>query len=235
MQKPCTHSQEKSSVSSIRQSVESRHGTVVSVPVFVFLSAPSPHVPDIEIGQSVVSHSPHSLPSPQRSYSPVVIYPKNAVSPVDSFPSGRFPQLSASPVVSVGQFPQRSVSPLVSSPVVSVGRCQSVGVSRSVSVGVGRCRSVSPVVSVEQFPQWSVSPVDGFPSGQCRSVVSFPSGQCRSVVSFLSGQFPQWSVSVSGQFPQWSVFPRGLCCWSVSRAVRFPSGRNPPQLKQARP
>ena len=165
------------------------------------LSAPSPHVPDIEIGQSVVSHSPHSLPSPQRSYSPVVIYPKNAVSPVDSFPSGRFPQLSASPVVSVGQFPQRSVSPLVSSPVVSVGRCQSVGVSRSVSVGVGRCRSVSPVVVSNsfpsgQFPQWTVSPLVSVGQWSVSSVVSFPQ-RSLLLVRFPRGPFPQWSVSAT--------------------------------------
>ena len=191
MQKPCTHSQEKSSVSSIRQSVESRHGTVVSVPVFVFLSAPSPHVPDIEIGQSVVSHSPHSLPSPQRSYSPVVIYPKNAVSPVDSFPSGRFPHWSV---------PRWSVS---------------VGVSRSVSVG--QCRSVS--VGVGQFPQWSVS--NSFPSGQfpqwtVSPLVSVGQWSVSPVVSV-----GQWSVSSVVSFPQRSLllvrFPRGpFPQWSVS-------------------
>ena len=152
-------------------------------------------------------------------------FPQWTASPVVGFPSCQLPQWSVLVSFPSGRFPHWSV------PRWSV----SVGVSRSVSVGVG------------QFPQWSVSnsfpvvsfPVDGFPIGQCRSVVSFSIGRwsVSPLVSgqFPSGQFPQWSVSVSGQFPQWSVSPRGLCCWSVSRAVRFPSGRSPPQLKQARP
>ena len=124
---------------------------------------------------------------------------QRSVSPVVSFPSGQC--WSVSPAVG---FP----TPVVSSPVVSVGQ-NSVG--RSVSVGVGQCRSVSVSFPSGQFPQWSVSPVAqwsvspvvSFPGGQCRSVsrvVSFPRGQFRSVspvVSFPCGPFPQWSVSAS--------------------------------------
>ena len=133
------------------------------------LSAPSPHVPDIEIGQSVVSHSPHCGPYP--TVSPEVRLPCGQFPKECSFPSGRFPQWSASPAVGFpsGQFPG--------------GQCRSVsvGVSRSVSVGVSRSVSVS--FPSGQFPQWSVSPV------------SFPRGQCCWSVS--RGPFPQWSVSAS--------------------------------------
>ena len=137
------HTPEKSSVSSISQSVESRHGTVVSVPV-VCSEPPRPRYRDRSVcGQSLptLRSLPYRLPrgpSPQWSVPQRMQFPQWTVSPVVSFPSGRFPQWSV---------PRWSVS-------VSVGRCQ--------SVSVGRCQSVS----VGQFPQWSVSLVVSFPSGQ---------------------------------------------------------------------
>ena len=165
------HTPEKSSVSSISQSVESRHGTVVSVPV-VCSEPPRPRYRDRSVcGQSLptLRSLPYRLPrgpSPQWSVPQRMQFPQWTVSPVVSFPSGRFPQWSV---------PRWSVS-------VSVGRCQ--------SVSVGRCQSVS----VGQFPQWSVSPVVSV--GQWSvSPVSFPRGQCCWSVS--RGPFPQWSVSAS--------------------------------------
>ena len=167
------HTPEKSSVSSISQSVESRHGTVVSVPV-VCSEPPRPRYRDRSVcGQSLptLRSLPYRLPrgpSPQWSVPQRMQFPQWTVSPVVSFPSGRFPQWSV---------PRWSVS-------VSVGRCQ--------SVSVGQCRSVS--VSVGQFPQWSVSPVVSV--GQWSvSPVSFPRGQCCWSVS--RGPFPQWSVAAS--------------------------------------
>ena len=148
------HTPEKSSDSSISQSVESRHGTVVSVPV-VCSEPPRPRYRDRSVcGQSLptLRSLPYRLPrgpSPQWSVPQRMQFPQWTVSPVVGFPSGQLPQ----------RFPHWSVPRWSVS--VSVGRCQSVGGSRSVSVG--QCRSVSPVVS--------------FPGGQCRSVVSFPSGK----------------------------------------------------------
>ena len=176
------HTPEKSSVSSISQSVESRHGTVVSVPV-VCSEPPRPRYRDRSVcGQSLptLRSLPYRLPrgpSPQWSVPQRMQFPQWTVSPVVSFPSGRFPQWSV---------PRWSVS-------VSVGRCQSVSVGRCQSVSVGQCRSVSVSFPSGQFPQWSVSPVVSFPGGQCRSVVSFPS------------KFPQRSVLLV-RFPR-SVSP----------------------------
>ena len=185
------HTPEKSSVSSISQSVESRHGTVVSVPV-VCSEPPRPRYRD----RSVCGQSLPTLPT----VSPEVLLPSGHLPKECSFPSGQLPQWSVSPVVSVPSGQCWSVvsspavgfpTPVVSSPVVSVGQCRSVSVGQCRSVSVGVSRSVS--VSVGQFPQWSVSPVVSFPGGQCRSVVSFPS------------KFPQRSVLLV-RFPR-SVSP----------------------------